>query len=98
MPNQTVPYGTVGDVPGTSCLATIILSLRDKSIRPSKCLTTIIALFGFHPLGTAFRLLRVLHFLRAMAFSCVLWENVFVLHHGSKHPRHELFGAETVRF
>ena len=33
-PDHTVPYGTVpsGDIfPGTSCLATISLSLRDKS-------------------------------------------------------------------
>ena len=36
-PNHTVPYGTVpsGDIfPGTSCLATISLSLRDKSHSP----------------------------------------------------------------
>ena len=32
-PDHTVPYGTVvlwGAIPGTSCLATIGLSLRDK--------------------------------------------------------------------
>ena len=36
-PDHTVPYGTVpsGDIfPGTSCLATISLSLRDKSHSP----------------------------------------------------------------
>ncbi len=35
--NQTVTYGTVpwgGDLPGTSCQATIALSLRDKSHSP----------------------------------------------------------------
>jgi hypothetical protein len=31
-------------IPGTSCLATIVLSLRDKTIRPSKRLAIILAL------------------------------------------------------
>ena len=33
-------------IPGTSCLATIVLSLRDKTIRPSKRLAIILALMG----------------------------------------------------
>jgi hypothetical protein len=33
-------------IPGTSCLATIGLSLRDKTIRPSKRLAIILALMG----------------------------------------------------
>jgi hypothetical protein len=33
-------------IPGTSCLATIVLSLWDKTIRPSKRLTIILALMG----------------------------------------------------
>jgi hypothetical protein len=36
-------------IPGTSCLATIVLSLRDKTIRPSKRLAIILALMGFQP-------------------------------------------------
>ena len=38
-PDHTVPYGTVlsrDAFPGTSCLATISLSLRDKSHSPTK--------------------------------------------------------------
>jgi hypothetical protein len=35
--------------PGTSCLATISLSLRDKAIQPSKRLKIILALWGFQP-------------------------------------------------
>ena len=42
---STVPGRDVSDrYPGTSCLATISLSLRDKSIRPSKRHTIILAL------------------------------------------------------
>ena len=33
-------------IPGTSCLATIVLSPRDKTIRPSKRLAIILALMG----------------------------------------------------
>jgi hypothetical protein len=36
-------------IPGTSCLATIVLSLRDKTIRPSKRLAIILALNGLRP-------------------------------------------------
>jgi hypothetical protein len=37
-------------IPGTSCLATIGLSLRDKNIRPLKGLAIILALMGLKPL------------------------------------------------
>ena len=40
-PDHTVPYGTVlsgGAFPGTSCLATIMLSLRDEYILRSEAL------------------------------------------------------------
>ena len=33
-------------IPGTSCLATIVLSLGDKTIHPSKRLAIILALMG----------------------------------------------------
>jgi hypothetical protein len=49
-PDHTVPYGTVlsGDAfPGTSCLAKISLSLRDKAILPSKRLRIISAPMEF---------------------------------------------------
>jgi|HubBroStandDraft_6_1064221.scaffolds.fasta_scaffold658442_2 hypothetical protein len=36
-------------IPGTSCLATIVLSLRDKTIRPSKRLAIILGLWPFGP-------------------------------------------------
>ena len=45
-PDHTVPYGTVlsGDAfPGTSCLATISLSLRDKSHSPIEGLALVSA-------------------------------------------------------
>jgi hypothetical protein len=38
-------------IPGTSCLGTIVLSLRDKNIRPSKALAIILALMGVETLG-----------------------------------------------
>ena len=39
-------------IPGTSCLATIVLSLRDKAIRPSRRLTIILALMGLNQVET----------------------------------------------
>jgi hypothetical protein len=50
--NHTVPYGTalwVGAVPGTSCLATISLSLRDKSHSPIEGPRIRLALIGLKP-------------------------------------------------
>jgi len=49
--NQTVPYGTAllgWRFPGTSCQATIALSLRDKSHSPMGSLIKL-ALIGFQP-------------------------------------------------
>jgi hypothetical protein len=50
--NHTVPYGTalwVGAVPGTSCQATITLSLRDKSHSPIEEPRIKLALMGLKP-------------------------------------------------
>jgi hypothetical protein len=50
--NHTVPYGTalwVGAVPGTSCLAAITLSLRDKSHSPIEGPRIKLALMGLKP-------------------------------------------------
>ena len=60
-PDHTVPTGLLcrgGAVPGTSCLATISLSLRDKSHSPIEGHPIKLALMGFS-LGYAFMAFQV---------------------------------------
>jgi hypothetical protein len=55
--NQTVPYGTAllgWRFPGTSCQATIALSLRDKDHSPMRSLIKL-ALMGLKPRAEPFR-------------------------------------------